>query len=148
MPGTEEAGLALDQDFHGCAWGDYDEDGDLDLYQTVGAEGGMGLKSNFLYRNDGPTFTDVAEAAGVTDPPGRGRSAAWLDYDNDGNLDLFVGNAARADGPNALFRNLGNGVFANTAVPGGGGHDQEHGRGHPDRLRPRWKRRRFPGRRR
>jgi hypothetical protein len=114
-----EAGLAMDQDFHGCAWGDYDEDGDLDLYQTRGARDGMILKSNFLYRNDGIRFTDVAEAAGVTDPPGRARSAAWLDYDNDGNLDLFVGNAARADGPNALFRNLGNGVFANTAVEAG-----------------------------
>lgn len=114
-----EAGLALDQDFHGCAWGDYDKDGDLDLYQTVGAGHGLGFKSNFLYRNDGATLTDVADVARVSDPPGRGRSAAWLDYDNDGHLDLFVGNAARTDGPDALFRNLGDGSFSNTAVEAG-----------------------------
>jgi len=116
---TREAALALREDFHGCAWGDYDEDGDLDLYQTVGAVGGTRLKSNFLYRNDGSILTDVAKASGVSDPPGRGRSAAWLDYDNDGLLDLFVGNAARADGPDALFRNLGNNAFSNTAVQAG-----------------------------
>jgi len=113
------AGLALDQDFHGCAWGDYDEDGDLDLYQAVGADKGLGFKSNFLYRNDGATLTDVAGVAGVSDPPGRGRSAAWLDYDNDGHLDLFVANAARDDGPDALFRNLGDGSFSNIAVEAG-----------------------------
>jgi hypothetical protein len=113
------AGLAQNQDFHGCGWADYDKDGDLDLYQAVGADAGQGFKSNFLYRNDGASLTDVAEEAGVSDPPGRGRSAAWLDYDNDGHLDLFVANAAREDGPDALFRNLGDGTFSNTAAEAG-----------------------------
>ncbi len=72
----------------GVAWGDYDNDGDPDLYVS-------NLGPNRLYRNDGPgsdggvTFTDVAIDLGVTRPIGS--FATWFfDYDNDGDLDLFV----------------------------------------------------------
>ena len=67
----------------GSAWGDYDGDGDPDLY--VSNFGHM----NRLYRNDGGRFTDVAQELGVAEPV---RSfATWFwDYDNDGALDLFV----------------------------------------------------------
>ena len=73
----------------GCAVGDYDGDGDADLYVTnVGA--------NVLYRNEGPgeAFRDVTASAGVGHP-GWGTSAAFVDYDGDGGLDLFVVNYVR-----------------------------------------------------
>ena len=60
----------------GCAAGDFDNDGDVDLYVTH-------LGPNVLYRNDGGRFTDVTGAAGVGDP-GWSTSAAFVDYDVDG----------------------------------------------------------------
>ncbi len=68
----------------GAAWGDYDHDGDPDLYVSNNAE------PNRLYRNNGDgTFTDVALALGVTEPLSS-FACWWWDYDNDGRLDLFV----------------------------------------------------------
>ncbi len=72
----------------GVAAGDYDDDGDVDLYVTS-------YGPNALLRNDGGgRFTDVAAAAGVRDESW-GASAAFLDYDADGDLDLFVANYVR-----------------------------------------------------
>ena len=69
----------------GAAVGDYDNDGDPDLYVTH-------FGSNILFRNNGNgTFTDVTREAGVDDPRWS-TSAAFLDYDRDGNLDLFLTN--------------------------------------------------------
>ena len=69
-----------------AAWGDYDDDGDPDLY--VANDFGR----NNLYRNEGDgTFRDVAAELGVEDL-GAGMSAAWGDYDNDGDLDLYTSN--------------------------------------------------------
>jgi hypothetical protein len=77
-----------------AAWGDIDNDGDLDLY--IGCDG-----PNRLYRNDGGgAFVEIeSEALGDA---GDARSVVFGDYDNDGDLDLLVANA---DGPNRLFRN-------------------------------------------
>jgi hypothetical protein len=91
---TRRSGLPEDIYGMGVAVGDYDNDGDEDLYLTC-------LGPNFLLRNNGNgTFTDVTAAAGVAGAPvgpeGRrwkwSSSAAWLDYDRDGRLDLFVCN--------------------------------------------------------
>jgi hypothetical protein len=77
-------------DRHGVAWGDYNNDGAPDLYIVVGrAEDG----SNFYVNNGDGTFTDQAAAAGVLNQDGRGRNTRWADYDNDGDLDLFIANS-------------------------------------------------------
>ena len=77
----------------GAAWGDYDADGDLDLYLA-------NHSSNQLLRNDGlGVFTDVTVLP--LDDPSNSHGAAWCDYDNDGDLDLYLCN----EGPNRLFRN-------------------------------------------
>ena len=80
---TAQAGLAGSGYGQGVAVGDYDNDGDLDLYVTA-------LFGNRLYRNDGNgRFTDVTAAAGVAGS-GWSTSAAFVDVDHDGRLDLFV----------------------------------------------------------
>jgi hypothetical protein len=69
----------------GCAAGDYDNDGDQDLYVT-------NFGANALYRNEGNgRFYDIADTVGVGDKRW-GSSSGFLDYDNDGDLDLFVVN--------------------------------------------------------
>ena len=83
---TKEAGL--DKTFYGqgVAVGDYDNDGDLDLYVTAIGRG-------YLFRNDGKGhFDDVTDAAHAKGPNGWLTGAAFLDIDNDGDLDLFIGN--------------------------------------------------------
>src|SRR6266545_2862929 len=80
----------------GVAWGDYDGDGDPDLY--ISNDG-----PNRLLRNDGAdVFSDVT--APPLDNAGNGGSVAWGDYDNDGDLDLYLVNYLT---PNRLFRNDG-----------------------------------------
>jgi VCBS repeat protein/ASPIC/UnbV protein len=81
------------------AWGDFDGDGDPDL--VVGfAPGPQSVLR--LYRNDIGQFTDVTPDAGVARDSGAVRQLSWVDYDADGDLDLFV---AFRDRANALFRN-------------------------------------------
>jgi hypothetical protein len=102
----------------GAAWGDYDGDGDPDLY-LVNVEGPLPLPGaapaasgarSALYRNDAGRFTDVTERAGVG-AGGCGMGAAWGDYDGDGDLDLYV----TRFGTNLLYRNGGDGTFAEVA---------------------------------
>jgi hypothetical protein len=120
----------------GVATGDYDNDGDVDLYIT-------NLGSNQLYRNRGDgTFEDVTSKAGVDDPRWS-TCAAFVDYDRDGDLDLFVSNyvdfataptrecyaassARDFCGPDAynpvpdrLFRNRGDGSFEDVTIAAG-----------------------------
>jgi hypothetical protein len=104
----------------GLAIGDYDNDGDQDLYVVTSQTSenwiaGKLLRSNALYRNDGGgRFVDVAAEAGVA-------LSAWSlgayfgDYDNDGDKDLFVTNW----GANSLFENNGDGTFTDVSVASG-----------------------------
>ena len=125
---TEQAGLNVPEDYHGSCFGDFDNDGDRDLYMMVGASGGTRTKTNFLYRCDeGGLFTNIASSAGVTDPEGRGRTPLWFDFDNDGDLDLFVSNAMRVDAPNTLFRNEGDSTFTNVTQIAGLGTNYARG---------------------
>src|SRR5947208_10912484 len=88
---TEKAGLAGDGYDMGVAIGDFDNDGWQDIYVAS-------VTKNHLYRNNGDgTFTDVTDKAGVGAPMQKGRkmwsaAAGWVDYNNDGKLDLFVSN--------------------------------------------------------
>jgi hypothetical protein len=102
---ASQVGIADLPDTRAAAWGDFDGDGDVDLYV------GFTRRSethNKLYRNNGnggsgKPFTDVGAAMGV-DAVGETRQVSWIDVDNDGDLDLFV---AMRDAPNLLFRNDG-----------------------------------------
>ena len=105
---TEAAGVANDLWGTGLCWGDYDSDGDLDLYVSNTGAGVM-IKFNPLYRNNGDgTFTDVAQGAGVELRSFNCMSAIWGDHDNDGDLDLYVTNF---DSQDRLHRNNGDGTF-------------------------------------
>jgi tetratricopeptide (TPR) repeat protein len=89
---TAEAGVGRSGWGMGCAVGDYDNDGDIDLYVT-------NWGPNVLYRNeDGGHFTEVTDQAGVGDE-GWGSSAAFGDLDADGFLDLFAANYLEFDLP-------------------------------------------------
>jgi hypothetical protein len=96
LPATRAAG-----------WGDFDADGRPELY--VGFSRGAGV-ANKLYHYDGTRFTDIAHDLGV-DVKGETRQISWVDFDNDGRVDLFV---AFRDAPNMLFHNEG-GKFVDVA---------------------------------
>lgn len=103
-----KVGLPVSGDeIRGLSWGDYDGDGDVDL---LGGSNVFPTPSrSYVYRNDGAgkKFVEVAEEIGL-DIPGRfSRQSNWVDYDNDGDLDLYAANRA---GANRLYRN-GDGVF-------------------------------------
>ncbi len=86
---TRQAGLAVPMYGFGVAVGDYDNDGFDDLFITA-------LGQSHLFHNNGNgTFTDVTRSAGMLGPSEFSASAAWLDYDRDGKLDLVVANYVR-----------------------------------------------------
>jgi hypothetical protein len=97
-----EMGVADLNDTRAASWGDFDGDGDVDLF--VGFTRKSSIPSK-LYRNEGPgkPFVDVAKAMNF-DAPGETRQSSFIDFDNDGDLDFFVG---LRDAPNMLFRNDG-----------------------------------------
>lgn len=111
FPATRQSLLPEDMG-SGLAWGDYDNDGDEDLFLVNFAASIMddpaGGGPNALYRNEGDgRFTDVTGAAGL-DTPGFYLGATWGDYDNDDDLDLYLSGY----GPNHLYRNEGDGTFS------------------------------------
>jgi hypothetical protein len=133
---TAQAGLAQEMYGIGVACGDYDNDGNDDIYITC-------VGPNHLFRNLGNgKFQDVTAKAGFGDP-GFSTGAVWFDYDNDGRLDLFVGNYVEwtvetdkfcsLDGTNksyctpqtykgqsaTLYHNRGNGAFENVTQRAG-----------------------------
>ena len=99
------------------AWGDYDNDGDLDLL-GAGWDNGVGQNRVRVYVNNSTgTFSQIVQPGGAAPNVGGG-SAAWGDYDNDGDLDIVVGGH---DGAYKLhvYPNNGNGTFAAAISPGG-----------------------------
>ena len=109
---TFAAGLGRDHyPTQTAAWADYDLDGDLDLY--IGNETtDTFVAPGQLFQNQGDgTFADVAPAAGV-DQYAHAKAVVWGDYDGDRWPDLYVSNLGQ---PNRLYRNQGNGTFADVA---------------------------------
>ncbi len=103
----------------GLAWNDYDNDGDWDLYIVNFSHptdpSGKSDGGNRLFRNDGDRFSDVGLTSGTADPDGFGMGASFADYDDDGDVDLYVTNF----GLNRLFRNRGDGSFEDVGVEAG-----------------------------
>jgi hypothetical protein len=91
----------------GSAWGDYDNDGLLDLFVVNRTLSGP-LQRNVLYRNKGGGMFDKITAGDIVNDVGVFNSCAWIDYDNDGYLDLFVTNEGLK---NRLYHNNGDGTF-------------------------------------
>ena len=132
---TQEAGLCLKGTGMGVTVGDYDNDGDLDLYVT-------NTGPNYFWENNGDdTFTEVAQRTGTADSSSLGWAVGFLDYDNDGNLDLYDINGsvtveARPAGlsggvpsrrtiafqmnvTDKLYKNTGEGVFTEVSLQEG-----------------------------
>ncbi|MEZ4650049.1 MAG: FG-GAP-like repeat-containing protein [Candidatus Eisenbacteria bacterium] len=101
----------------GACWADFDGDRDLDCYITTY---GFTHRNRFM-RNDGnDQFTDIAQSLVMQDQTGWGYQPGWFDYDNDGDLDLYVGNDNFFGGTgNKLYRNEGNGTFTDVSVASG-----------------------------
>ena len=116
---SAESGVGIIGDWMGVTAGDYDQDGDIDLFVTnVGLESCVGTWANALYRNNGDgTFTDVGIEAGV----GLlefGWGCSFADFDNDGYLDLtYVGSLNGCMGnPGRILFNNRDGKFADASA--------------------------------
>ncbi len=146
---TESSGLGFRGYCHGVAIGDVDNDGDPDVF--LANYGGDAL---FLNNGDG-TFTDISRSAGVRQPGTWSSSAAFLDFDNDGDLDLYVsrygdwqwprddrfcGDSARKirrycspkelqPVRHVLYRNNGDRTYSDVSVTAGVGRADGHGFG-------------------
>jgi len=99
-----ELGVADMEGTRAVAWGDYNADGYADLFvgYTAGPEEGQAKLGARIYRNDGGRFTEVTRDFDLDLPLGHARQISWVDFDNDGDVDLFF---AIRDFPNRLFRN-------------------------------------------
>ena len=96
-------------DRHSCAWGEANGDGRPDLYCVSGAQKGRGSGPNQLALGTSTGLKTAAASYGAVDLRGRGRTTNWIDFDMDGDLDIFVGNAFRKNHPNVMFENTGDG---------------------------------------
>jgi tetratricopeptide (TPR) repeat protein len=103
---TERSGLSAHLGGLNMVQADYNNDGCLDILVLRGGWETVQRKSLLRGNCDG-TFTDVTKQAGLAEPTAT-QTAVWADIDNDGLLDLYVGNE---NGPNQLFRNKGDGTF-------------------------------------
>src|SRR5262249_23217821 len=93
------------------AWGDYDNDGFLDLF-VCGYQNGSAPQKHFLYHNNGDgTFSLVTGAGSIVTDAGYDQGCAWADYDNDGYLDLFVASGGPGAFRDFLYHNNGDGTF-------------------------------------
>lgn len=112
---TEQANLQGQLGELGAAQADFDNDGRLDFFLPRGAWQPNPIRPSLLRNNGDGTFADVTEQAGLLDPV-NSDSVGWADYDNDGHVDLFV---ACERQPCRLYRNQGNGTFAEVAEQAG-----------------------------
>jgi hypothetical protein len=104
---TAQAGLADQLGGLNLIQADYNNDGCMDILVLRGGWE-FPMRKSLLRNNCNGTFTDVTRESGLGKTVSRTQTAVWADVDNDGNLDLFVGNET---GPSQLFRNKGDGTF-------------------------------------
>lgn len=104
---------------YGASFGDYDNDGDLDLF--LSNKDDAKIIPNQLYRNNGNgTFTDVSLIAGISPVGHLSFCSSFFDYDNDGYLDIYISNDRFAN-TNILYKNNGNGTFTDVSLASGAG---------------------------
>ncbi|WP_412985368.1 FG-GAP-like repeat-containing protein [Pontimicrobium sp. IMCC45349] len=102
---------------YGAAFGDYDNDGHLDLFLCNKDD--MYVIPNELYHNNGDgTFTNVTATSGISTVGHLSFCASFFDYDNDGYQDIYISNDRIAN-PNILYRNNGNGTFTDVSAASG-----------------------------
>ena len=147
---TAKAGVSDGRWSTGAAFGDYDNDGFVDLMVTnyvdlhlddlpkfgsapyckyrgldvqCGPRGLKGAGDSLFHNNGDGTFTNVSEAAGVSDPHGYyGLGTLWADFNNTGHPDLYVANDST---PKFLYRNMGHGHFKEIGLESGTGLSEE-----------------------
>ncbi|MEL6809749.1 MAG: FG-GAP-like repeat-containing protein [Bacteroidota bacterium] len=103
---------------YGSVWIDFDNDRDVDMFMAK-CGGGLERRENELFQNNGDgTFTDIAPSAGLEDGV-QTWSSAWGDFDNDGDMDGFIGASSFADGFHRLMRNNGDGTFTDVIASSG-----------------------------
>ena len=120
---------------YGTVWIDFDNDRDMDLFIAKCRGGSTTISTNELWRNDGNgVFINVADSNGWynTNYPGKGHnnssnlgdnvqtwSSAWADFDNDGDMDVYVGASSSTNGNSKLMRNNGDGTFTDITAGSG-----------------------------
>ncbi|TYB79669.1 FG-GAP-like repeat-containing protein [Bizionia myxarmorum] len=112
---TEAAGFPTENfESYGASWGDYDNDGFLDVFISNRSESNN--QPNYFYRNNGDnTFTDVTEEAGFDNDSHMTFCSAFFDYDNDGWQDIYL-SSDKYFNQNFLYRNNGDGTFTDVSV--------------------------------
>lgn len=136
-PGVVPNGLGLTPGGgnYGTVWIDFDNDRDMDLFIAKCRGGSTTISTNELWRNDGNgVFVNVADSNGYysTEYPSDGHdnssnlgdnvqtwSSAWADFDNDGDMDVFVGASSASNGDSKLMRNNGDGTFTDVTAGSG-----------------------------
>ncbi|QHI37580.1 hypothetical protein IMCC3317_29600 [Kordia antarctica] len=104
---------------YGSVWIDYDNDRDMDMFIAKCRGGSSTININEMHENDGTgTFTEVASTIGLADPV-QTWSSAWGDFDNDGDMDVFVGASSTSNGTHKLMRNNGNSTFTDVTAASG-----------------------------
>lgn len=103
---------------YGSVWVDFDNDRDMDMFQAK-CGGGVERRNNELHENLGDgTFVEIGNAAGLEDPM-QTWSSAWADFDNDGDMDAWVGASTLNDGFHRLMENNGDGTFTDVIASSG-----------------------------